>query len=87
MKKNHFICFFTVLLISGNMIAQSKDSVPAGPLIEKGTKGDLILGKENKKKQLNASPQLLLANDSIRKKETGIQPKKKKNKHKNCKNR
>jgi hypothetical protein len=77
MKKNHFICFFTVLLIGGNIMAQSKDSVPARPLIEKGTSGDLILGKENKKKQLNASPQLLPTNDSIRKKETGVQPKKK----------
>ncbi len=57
-------------------MGQSKDSLPAKPLIEKGATGDLIIGKENKKKQLSKSPQFLQQTDSLHKM--------KKCKHKNC---
>ena len=39
-------------------MAQQKDS-SAKAIIEKGSKGDLILGKENQQKQLQNAPQLL----------------------------
>lgn len=81
MKKISAVFLFTVLLMSGRSLAQSKDSVPAKKVIEQGTKGDIILGNENKKKQLSASPQLLQQRDSASK--AGYtHPKKKK-----CKNK
>jgi len=50
---------FFVFTVNTKIMAQGKDSMPAKKVAEKGAKGDLILGKQNKKKQLNASPQLL----------------------------
>ena len=63
-------------------MAQVKDSVPAKKLAEQGSKGDLILGKQNKRNQLTASPQMLQQKDSLQK-EASIQQKKKKSKNKN----
>ena len=55
-------------------MAQSKDSRKA---VENGTRGDLILGKENRKSQLSASPQALKQKDSLNK-EASTRSKKKK---------
>ena len=63
------------------MMAQSKDSVPARKAVESGTNGDLIIGNENKKSQLGASPQQLQQKDSVNK-EHSTQLKKKKTKNK-----
>ena len=60
------------------MMAQKQDSIPARLLAEKGAQGDIILGKENKKGQLSATPQILQVEDSSRKKE--VPSKKAKNK-------
>lgn len=65
-------------------MAQSKDSVPARKVVENGTTGDLIVGKESRKSQLNASPQLLKKNDSLNK-EASTPSKKKKIKPKSRK--
>jgi hypothetical protein len=57
MKKIAF--FFAALFIANSMIAQSSDSISVIKIIELGTKGEIIHGKEIRKKQLNAEPQLL----------------------------
>jgi len=75
MKKNILIASF-VFLVSFDSMAQKQDSASAKSLIEKGTLGDIILGKENKKSQLSATPPMLKASDSSQKKDS--QPKKKK---------
>lgn len=67
------------------LMAQDKDTIPAKSVIEKGTTGDLILGKENKKKHLTASPQSLQRKDSLQKNKIYAPSKKKKYKDKNCK--
>lgn len=59
MKRISVIFVLTVLLATEQALAQSKDSVPAKKIIEQGTKGDIIVGNEKKKAQLNASPQPL----------------------------
>ena len=83
MKKMRVILILIVLLTAQRMMAQLKDSVPARKAVENGTKGDLIIGKENKKSQLTSSPQLLRQKDSANK-EASTLPKKKKAK---CKGR
>ena len=50
-------------------MAQKQDSIPARSLVENGAQGDIILGKESKKSQLSAAPQILQAADSSSKKE------------------
>jgi hypothetical protein len=79
MKKSILICSFG-LLVSGNIMAQKQDSIPARSLAEKGSHGDVLLGKEHKKAQLSAAPQMLNAADSSQKKD--IHSKLKKNKPK-----
>jgi len=76
MKKNIFISSF-VLLISCYGMAQRQDSVPVRSLAEKGSQGDILLGKEAKRDQLSAPPQMLNAADSSQKKD--IQSKNKRN--------
>lgn len=49
--------------------AQSKDTTTAQKIIDKGTKGDIILGEKNKKDQLSSTPVFLNPKDSICKKE------------------
>lgn len=65
MKRISVIFVLTVLLATEQALAQSKDTVPAKKIIEQGTKGDIIVGNENKKAQLNASPQSLHQGDSL----------------------
>ena len=62
-------------------MAQAKDSAPAKKVVEKGAQGDIILGKQNKKDQLNASPQQLQQKDSLHR-EVSNQSQKKKSKSK-----
>jgi hypothetical protein len=69
MKKNIFIFSF-VSLASCAAMAQKQDSVPVRSLAEKAAKGDVILGQENKKKQLSATSSMLNAIDSIQSKES-----------------
>ena len=83
MKKINFI-FVLIFLINANLMAQTKDSGSLKKVIESGTKGDIFLGKENKKKQLNAAPHILNQEDSSHK-APYIAPKKKKAKNKNSK--
>lgn len=71
------------LLISSAVAAQKHDTIPARQVIEKGTKGDSILGNEIKKKQLSAPPQITQLKDSLNKKEA-VKPKKKKYWFKKC---
>jgi hypothetical protein len=84
MKKTSFTLVFIILIINGKIMAQAKDSVPAKKLAEKGAQGDVILGKQNKKSQLNAEPQML-QKDSVDK-PGSTQSKRKKSKIKNRKN-
>jgi len=84
MKKIRFVTFLSFFLICGTLLSQSTDTISAKKAVEKGTKGDIILGKENKQKQLSANPQMLQPQDSIQKKETAVQSKKKKCKNKKC---
>jgi hypothetical protein len=83
MKKINSVCFFIALLICTGAVAQKKDSVPVKPITEKASSGDIILGKENKKQQLNSPPQLLERKEPLRKKTTYTGHKKRKCKHKN----
>jgi hypothetical protein len=48
--------------------AQSKDSITAQKIIDRGSKGDIILGEKNKKNQLNSTPIVLHPGDSISRK-------------------
>jgi len=60
MKKISFACLLTSVLIGNSLSAQVEDTTfTAKQIIEKGTTGDLILGKEYKKRQLNIYPELL----------------------------
>jgi len=79
MKKINLIFIF-LFLTSGTLMAQIKDSPSAKGVVEKGTKGDIILGKDTKKKQLMASPQVLKQQSHA--KTPYVAPKKKKHKSK-----
>ena len=57
----------------------AQKSTPARSLAEKGAQGDIILGKENKKGQLSATPQILRAGDPSPKKEAHSKKIKKQN--------
>lgn len=70
MRNIKFICFMSFLFsMNVSLHAQSKDTIAAQKIIDKGTKGDIILGEKNKKDQLNNTPVLLHPKDSICKKE------------------
>ncbi|HET9826502.1 MAG TPA: hypothetical protein VFP87_14280 [Chitinophagaceae bacterium] len=81
MKKISILFMLTALLATGRALAQSKDTVPAKKIIEQGTKGDIIVGNENKKKQLTAAPQVLRQRDSTQKAPSA------KSKKKKCRNK
>jgi hypothetical protein len=66
MKKNIFI-FSVVSLVSCAAMAQKQDSIPVRSLAEKAAQGDIILGQESKKQQLQAAPPMLNAVDSFQK--------------------
>ena len=61
------ILWASILLISCHAMAQKQDTIPVKPLVEKGAKGDLIIGNKNRQQQLNKSPEQLLQTDSLRK--------------------
>ena len=84
MKNTFLILIFVFFAINTKIIAQAKDSVPARKVAEKGAQGDIIIGKQNKKNQLSASPELLQQKDSLHN-EASTQPKKKKSKNKSGK--
>lgn len=65
------ICFLNFLLITAGFLhAQSRDTTTTQKIIDKGSKGDIILGEKNKKEQLNNSPVLLHPQDPICKKDS-----------------
>ena len=47
------------------MDAQSIDTLSAKRVIEKGSKGDIIIGEKNKKDQIKDTPVLLHQTDSV----------------------
>ena len=66
MRRIKFICFFIFLFMTSSILyAQSIDTIPAQKIIDKGSKGDIILGEKNKKDQLNNTPVLLHPQDSV----------------------
>jgi hypothetical protein len=81
MKKTSLVLVFVIFTITTKIMAQAKDSAPAKKVVEKGAQGDIILGRKNKKNQLNASPQQLQQKDSVQR-EASTQSKKKKSKSK-----
>ena len=61
-----FICLYDfLLLINDSLNAQSRDTLSARQVIEKGSKGDIILGEKTKKTQLNDSAALLHLKNSV----------------------
>ena len=70
MRSIKFISFPILLLINCSLDAQSIDTLSAKQVIEKGSKGDIILGEENKKDQLKDTPVLLHQKDPVCGKDT-----------------
>lgn len=61
-----FICCTVVLfIINCSLQAQSKDTITAQKIIDKGSQGDILLGIKNKKDQLNNTPVFVRQGDSI----------------------
>lgn len=54
-----------LFLFNCSLDAQSIDTLSARQAIEKGSKGDIILGEKNKKDQLKDTPVLLHLKDSV----------------------
>jgi hypothetical protein len=80
--KNTSLALICILFSTNTKImAQARDSVQTKKIIEQGAHGDIILGKQNQKKQLNASPEFLQQRDSVYDAKS-TQPKKKKSKSK-----
>ena len=66
MSSHNFICCPIFLLIMNcSLSGQSRDTITAQKIIDKGSKGDIILGEKNKKEQLNNPPVSLHAKDSV----------------------
>jgi len=66
MRRITFISFpIFLLLLNFSLGAQSTDTLSAKQIIEKGAKGDIIVGEKNKKDQLTDAPVLLHQNDSV----------------------
>jgi hypothetical protein len=70
MKKISIFCA-SVLLISCEAMAQRQDKIAVKPIIEKGSKGDLIIGNKHKQQQLRKSPEILAQPDSLRNQKVG----------------
>jgi len=68
--------------MNGFLHAQSKDTIGTKKIIDKGSKGDIILGEQNKKDQLKKSPVLLKPGDSFGRKDIIRSSKKKSQKPK-----
>lgn len=65
MRSVRFISFpIFLILLNCSVDAQSIDTLSARQVIEKGSKGDIILGEKNKKAQLKETPVLLNQRDS-----------------------
>jgi len=66
MRGIKFISFSIFLfLFNYSVDAQSIDTLSAKRVIEKGSKGDIIIGEKNKKDQLKDTPVLLHQTDSV----------------------
>jgi len=66
MRSVKFISFpIFLFLFNCSLDAQSTDTLSAQQAIEKGSKGDIILGEKNKKNQLKDTPVLLHQKDSV----------------------
>ena len=66
MSSIKFICCPVFLFIMNcSLHAQSKDTIVTQKIIDKGSKGDIILGEKNKKDQLTNTPVLLHPGDTI----------------------
>ena len=66
MRSIKFISFLTLpLLLNCSLNAQSIDTLSAKQVIEKASKGDIILGEKNKKDQIKDIPVLLHLKDSV----------------------
>ena len=65
MRSIKFISFPILLLINCFLDAQSIDTLSAKQVIEKGSKGDIILGEKNKKDRMKDIPVLLHQKDSV----------------------
>ena len=70
MRSIKFISFPILLLINYSLNAQSTDTLSARHVIEKGSKGDIILGDKNKKDLLKDTPVLLHQKDPVCGKDT-----------------
>ena len=70
MRSIKFISFpIFLFLFNCSLDAQSIDTLSAKRVIEKGSKGDIILGEKNKKDQLKDTPVLLYQTDSVYRKD------------------
>ncbi len=58
MKKISLFCILLAYPFFCSLLAQSTDSISVRQIVENGSKGDIILGKEYQKKQLAFDPQL-----------------------------
>ena len=66
MRSVRFISFpIFLFLFNCSLDAQSIDTLSAQHIIEKGSTGDIILGKKNKQDQLKNAPVLLHQKDSV----------------------
>jgi hypothetical protein len=66
MKTVKFACCTIFLFIMNcSLYAQSKGTITAKKIIEKGSEGDITLGQKNKKDQLNNPPIILHQRDLI----------------------
>jgi hypothetical protein len=65
MKKSSLALIAGLFTMNTAIMGQAKDSIPVKKVVEKGAKGDVILRKQNQKKQLSAPPQLLEHKDSL----------------------
>ena len=70
MRSIRFVCSAIFLfIVNCSLHAQSKGTITARKIIDKGAKGDIILGERNKKDQLNHTPVILHPRDSIGRKD------------------
>ena len=66
MRSAKFISFpIFLVLFNCSLEAQSSDTLSAKRIVEKGSKGDIILGEKNKKDQLKKTPLSLHQKDSV----------------------
>jgi len=70
MRSIKVLSFPILLLINCSLAARSIDTLSAKQVIEKGSKGDIILGEKNKKDQIKDTPVLLHQKDPVCGKDT-----------------